>query len=80
MSENKNSELYGKVRKLTPREVYRLFGVEEEVIDKLMASGISDTQLYRGAGDSVVIPVVYEIAKKIISIWEEEHKENDIEP
>lgn len=67
---------HGTVRKLTPRECFRLFGVEEEVIDRLIDSGISDTQLYAAAGDSVVIPVVYEIAKKMISEWEKSNNGN----
>lgn len=62
-------------RKLTPRECMRLQGVDEEVIDRLIASGISDSQLYKAAGDAVTIPVVYEIAKKIISAWEKGERE-----
>lgn len=58
-------------RKLTPRECFRLQGVDENIIDRLVASGISDTQLYRAAGDAVTVPVVYEIAKKMIGVWKE---------
>lgn len=70
---------YGSVRKLTPREVFRLFGIDEEIIDRLLASGISDTQLYRAAGDSVVVPVIEEIAKNIISISKEKENKSDDE-
>ena len=64
--------IYGKIRKLTPRECFRLQGVDEEIIDKLIDSGISDTQLFRAAGDAVSVPVVEAVAKKMISIWKEE--------
>lgn len=61
----------GTVRKFTPRECLRLQGVDEGVIDKLIASGISDTQLYKAAGDAVTVTVVEAIANKMISIWKE---------
>lgn len=55
-----------KIRKLTPRECMRLQGVNDQVTDKLIASGISDTQIYRGAGDACTVNVIYEIAKRLI--------------
>ena len=54
-----------RIRRLTPRECMRLQGVDDAVTDKLIAAGISDTQMYRAAGDAVSVPVVYEIAKKM---------------
>lgn len=69
----KREDITDRPRKLTPRECFRLQGVDETVIDKLINSGISDTQLYKAAGDAVTIPVVYEIAKKMIATWEEEN-------
>jgi len=54
-----------RIRRLTPKECMRLQGVSDEVTDKLIAVGISDTQLYRGAGDGVTVNVIYEIAKKL---------------
>lgn len=63
---------YGRIRKLTPTECFRLQGVDEDIIQKLVHSGISDTQLYRAAGDSVCVPIVEAIARKMISIWKEE--------
>lgn len=44
-----------KIRRLTPRECFRLMGVPEEDIDKLIASGISNSQLYKLAGNSIVV-------------------------
>ena len=47
-----------RIRKLTPRECFRLMGVSEEDIDKIQAAGISDSQQYRMAGNSIVVPVL----------------------
>lgn len=44
-----------RIRKLTPRESFRLMGVGEKDIDKLLGSGISNSQLYKLAGNSIVV-------------------------
>lgn len=54
-----------RIRQLTPREAWRLQGVPDETTDKVIAAGISDTQMYRGAGDACSVPVIYEIGKKL---------------
>ena len=54
-----------RIRKLTPKECWRLQGIPDEITDKVIQAGISDTQLYRGAGDSCTCQVIYEIAKKL---------------
>lgn len=43
-----------RIRKLTPRECFRLMGVPEDDIDKIQAAGISKTQQYKMAGNSIV--------------------------
>jgi site-specific DNA-cytosine methylase len=51
------SELKGKkfrIRKLTPRECFRLMGVSDDDIDKIQASGISNSSQYKLAGNSIV--------------------------
>lgn len=53
------------IRKLTPRECMRLQGVPDSITDKLIAAGISDTQLYRAAGDACTVNVIYEIARRM---------------
>lgn len=53
------------IRKLTERECFRLMGVSEENIDKMMSAGISKTQLYKMAGNSIVVDVLYYIFKKM---------------
>lgn len=53
-----------RVRKLTPRECFRLQGFPDEYFDR--ASQVcSDSQLYKQAGNSVTVPVIYEIARRL---------------
>lgn len=44
-----------RIRKLTPRECYRLMGFSDEDFDKVKACGISDSQCYKQAGNSIVV-------------------------
>jgi len=53
------------VRKLTPRECFRLQGFSEEFI---LPKEINNSKLYHLAGNSVSIPVVKIIADKIVAI------------
>lgn len=48
-----------RIRKLTPRECFRLMGVDDADIDKIQASGISNTRQYHCAGNSIVVDVLY---------------------
>lgn len=54
-----------RIRRLTPRECMRLQGVPDSITDKIIQAGISDTQMYRAAGDAVTVNVVQAIAEKI---------------
>lgn len=54
-----------RIRKLTPRECFRLMGVSETDIDKIQAAGISRTQQYKMAGNSIVVDVLYYIFKEL---------------
>ena len=53
------------IRKLTPRECFRLMGLNDEDIDKIQMTKISDTQQYKLAGNSIVVPVLEEIFKNL---------------
>lgn len=55
----------GKLRRLTPRECMRLQGVPDYITDRLIAAEISDTQMYRAAGDACTVPVINAIASKL---------------
>lgn len=47
-----------RIRKLTPKECLRLMGVSDEDIAKMKDAGISDSQLYKMAGNSIVVQVL----------------------
>lgn len=52
------------IRKLTPRECFRLQGWTDDYFEKAQFVN-SDSQLYKQAGNGVTVNVVYEIAKKM---------------
>lgn len=54
-----------RIRKLTPRECFRLMGVGEPEIDTLTSCGISNSQLYKLAGNSIVVDVLEAIFDKM---------------
>lgn len=53
------------VRKLTPREYFRLMGFDDEDFDKAK-SVTSDTQLYKQAGNSIVVNVLEAILTNLL--------------
>lgn len=53
------------IRKLTPRECFRLMNVPEQYIDRLLNAGISNSQLYKLAGNSIVVACLYHIFRKM---------------
>ena len=53
-----------RIRKLTPKECWRLQGWDDESFEKA-ASVCSNSQLYKQAGNGVTVNVIYEIAKRL---------------
>lgn len=53
------------IRKLTPRECFRLMDVSESDIDRIQASGISRSQQYKLAGNSIVVSCLYHIFRTL---------------
>ena len=53
-----------RIRKLTPRECWRLQGVRDEYFDRV-APNQSNSSLYHLAGDSICVPVLYYIFKQM---------------
>lgn len=54
-----------RIRKLTPRECFRLMGMRDDDIDKIQQSGISNTQQYKMAGNSIVVDVLEAIFRNL---------------
>jgi DNA (cytosine-5)-methyltransferase 1 len=54
------------IRKLTERECFRLMGVCEEYIDLIQAAGISRSQQYKIAGNSIVVDVLVAIFRQLL--------------
>ena len=54
-----------RIRKLTPKECFRLMGVKDEDYEKC-AKNQSNASLYHLAGDSIVVNVLMEIFKEIL--------------
>lgn len=55
------------LRKLTPRECFQLMSFSDEDIDKCYAIGMSDSQLYKQAGNSIVVRVLEKIFEQLIN-------------
>ena len=54
-----------RIRKLTPLEYWRLMGFDDSDFYKVKESGISNTQLYRQAGNSIAVNVAEAIFKEL---------------
>lgn len=54
-----------KIRKLTPRECFRLMGVKDEDIDNILKNQ-SDSSAYHLAGDSIVVDVLMAIFREML--------------
>ena len=71
-------ELQGKkfrIRKLTPRECFRLMGVDDSDIDKIQSTGISNSNQYRLAGNSIVVDVLFHLFRKMFIDTEPDFQE-----
>ena len=60
----------GRIRRLTPRECWRLQGFTDEMFDKARVIN-SDNQLYKQAGNSVTVTVVFALGMKILEVKRE---------
>lgn len=64
--EIKIEDANGKYRKLTPLEYFRLMGFRDSDVEILRENGISKTQLYKMAGNSIVVNVAEALMKSVI--------------
>lgn len=54
-----------RIRKLTPRECLRLMDLSEPDIDKMLNCGLSNSSLYRLAGNSICISPMFHLFRKL---------------
>lgn len=67
-----------RVRKMTPRECFRLMGVDDKDIDKIQASGISNSAQYKLAGNSIVVDTLYHLFRKMFVETGNENKQLEL--
>ena len=70
ISDNEGNSYIGYIRKLTPKECWRLQGFTEEQFDIVRNLGMSDATLYKMAGNAVSVPVISSIGEIIKKIFE----------
>lgn len=54
-----------RIRKLTPKECLKLMGFDDEDYEKIKSIGISRSQIYKQAGNSIVVNVLEAIFKEL---------------
>lgn len=64
-----------RIRKLTPKECFRLMGFEDKDIECLIENKISNTQLYKMAGNSIVVDVLKYIFVELFKVINIHYKE-----
>ena len=57
-----------RIRKLTPKECWRLMGFSDDSFDAAKSIGVSDSQFYKQAGNSIVTDVLYYIYLEIYKV------------
>ena len=59
-----------RIRKLTPKECFRLMGFDDNDVDILVENEISNTQLYKQAGNSIVVNVLESIFDNLVDVFD----------
>ena len=67
-----------RIRKLTPRECFRLMDVKDDDIDKIQQAGIAKTNQYKLAGNSIVVSPMYHIFRKLFVEKENENQQLEL--
>jgi len=69
LSNEEDNQYIAYIRKLTPKECWRLQGFTDEQFNKVKAIGMSDSQLYKMAGNAVTVPAVFAISRELKRIF-----------
>lgn len=62
------TQLNYRIRKLTPKECWRLMAFPDSAVEAAKKAGISNSQLYKMAGNSIVVDCLYYIFKELYSV------------
>ena len=57
-----------RIRKLTPKECFRLMGFKDKHHNAAKEAGVSNSQLYKQAGNSIVVDVLYYILAELYNV------------
>ena len=63
-----STEMEYRIRKLTPKECWRLMDFDDQDFEKAKTAGVSNTQLYKQAGNSIVVAVPYYIFSELYKV------------
>lgn len=64
-----------RIRRLTSRECFRLMDVDDADIDKIQEAGISNSQQYKMAGNSIVVACLYHLFRKMFTETQNEERQ-----
>lgn len=64
-----------RIRKLSPTECFRLMDVNDNDIEKMKQAGIAKTNLYKLAGNSIVVSCMYHLFRKLFIEKENESQQ-----
>lgn len=67
-----------RIRRLTPRECFRLMDVDEPYINSIQAANISNSAQYKLAGNSIVVAVLADIFRKMFINRESETQQREL--
>ena len=68
MEDDDMNEKKYRIRRLTPRECWRLMDFTDEQFDKAKNAGLSNSQLYKQAGNSIVVGVLEQIMGNLYEV------------
>lgn len=69
ISDSEGHVFVGYIRKLTPRECWRLQGFTDAQYDKVVSIGIKNSSLYKLAGNAVSVPVISAVGEQLKIIF-----------
>ena len=67
-----------RIRKLTPTECFRLMDVEDKDIEKMKQAGIAKTNLYKLAGNSIVVSCMFHLFRKLFIEKDNENQQLEL--